>query len=163
MSDTTFEEKIVSKLKEKFDGLEGKCSIQRARRITVDATGPDFMNIIEYISDTEGFTMLNTITGLDLGTEFQAIYHIANPNGTVINFKLNIPKDNPEIDTVTGIYQGGVLYERELKDMLGIIVKGLPPGHRYPLPETWPEGEYPLRKDWKQVGEFHEEGGTDNG
>jgi Ni,Fe-hydrogenase III component G len=28
-------------------------------------------------------------------------------------------------------------------------VTGLPEGSRYPLPDNWPEGQYPLRKDWK--------------
>ena len=27
-------------------------------------------------------------------------------------------------------------------------VQGLPPGNRYPLPDDWPQGQYPLRKDW---------------
>jgi Ni,Fe-hydrogenase III component G len=34
-------------------------------------------------------------------------------------------------------------------DLLGIKVNGLASGHRYPLPDNWPKGEYPLRKDWK--------------
>ena len=42
------------------------------------------------------------------------------------------------------------IYERELVDLLGAKVEGLPPGNRYPLPDDWPEVQYPLRKDWKQ-------------
>ena len=34
-------------------------------------------------------------------------------------------------------------------DLLGIKVNGLAEGQRYPLPEDWPKGDYPLRKDWK--------------
>jgi Ni,Fe-hydrogenase III component G len=33
-------------------------------------------------------------------------------------------------------------------DLLGIKVEGLPEGRRYPLPDNWPQGQYPLRKDW---------------
>jgi len=33
--------------------------------------------------------------------------------------------------------------------MLGVQIEGLPPGKRYPLPDNWPAGQYPLRKDWK--------------
>ena len=43
------------------------------------------------------------------------------------------------------------IYERELIDLLGAKVAGLPEGKRYPLPDDWPAGEYPLRKDWKQL------------
>ena len=34
--------------------------------------------------------------------------------------------------------------------MFGIKVEGLPEGERYPLPDGWPEGQYPLRKDWNK-------------
>jgi Ni,Fe-hydrogenase III component G len=41
-------------------------------------------------------------------------------------------------------------------DLLGAQVEGLPAGRRYPLPEDWPQGEYPLRKDWKMDTEVKE-------
>jgi Ni,Fe-hydrogenase III component G len=34
--------------------------------------------------------------------------------------------------------------------MLGVNVEGLPEGKRYPLPDDWPDGQYPLRKDWNK-------------
>ena len=40
--------------------------------------------------------------------------------------------------------------ERELMDLLGAKVEGLPAGKRYPLSDDWPTDEYPLRKDWKK-------------
>ena len=33
-------------------------------------------------------------------------------------------------------------------DLLGFQVQGLTEGSRYPLPDVWPAGQYPLRKDW---------------
>ena len=47
-------------------------------------------------------------------------------------------------------FPGAELYERELVDMFGISVEGLPAGNRYPLPDDWPQGQHPLRKDWKK-------------
>jgi NADH:ubiquinone oxidoreductase subunit C len=95
------------------------------------------------------FNLLCTITGLDVGEDLQFIYHIANKDGIVINIKTNTSKSDPVINTVTGIYNGATFYERELEDLLGAKVKGLPEGRHYPLPENWPKGQYPLRKDWK--------------
>jgi Ni,Fe-hydrogenase III component G len=60
------------------------------------------------------------------------------------------PKSNPVIKTITNYFPAAHIYERELEDMFGAKVEGLTPGHRYPLPDGWPVGQYPLRKDWKQ-------------
>ena len=57
------------------------------------------------------------------------------------------------LPTVLAAFPGAMSYERELEDVLGIKIQGLPPGRRYPLAEDFPVGQYPLRKDWK-VDEF---------
>ena len=62
---------------------------------------------------------------------------------------MNIPKDKAVIKTITPLFLSADPYERELIDLLGIQVDELAPGRRYPLPDNWPAGQYPLRKDWK--------------
>ena len=144
----TSEEILVQDLIKKFSFLEGKCNIARVRRIFVDVKAEDILDVLSFSEKSLQFTMLPAITGLDIGDEYQVIYHLANEKGMMLNLKTNIPKSNPVIKTVTGIFQGATLYERELKDMFGIIVEGLGEGRRYPLPDGWPEDQHPLRKDW---------------
>jgi Ni,Fe-hydrogenase III component G len=47
------------------------------------------------------------------------------------------------------VIPGAILYERELQDMFGIVVEGLPDPRPLLLCDDWPAGEHPLRKDWK--------------
>jgi len=47
------------------------------------------------------------------------------------------------------VIPGSILYERELQDLMGFRVKDHPDPRRFNLPEDWPEGVYPLRKDYK--------------
>jgi membrane-bound hydrogenase subunit beta len=145
------EEKIKQELINKFGFSEENFRIARKRRIFLDIGEDKIIEVIQYLKD-QGFVSLCTITGLDAGSIFQAIYHLADNEGCMINLKLAISKDRPVIQSVTPIFEGAVFYERELKDLLGIEVQGIPPGRRYPLPDNWPEGQYPLRKDWKQSG-----------
>jgi Ni,Fe-hydrogenase III component G len=145
----TNEEKIVNELQQKFPYLEGKCKINRQRRVTIDIERNNLIEALNYFVNELKFDLLCTITGLDVGNDLQFIYHIANKGGIVLNVKTNAPKTDPVIKTVTGIYNGAIFYERELEDLLGAKVEGLPEGRHYPLPENWPKGEYPLRKDWK--------------
>ena len=143
------EETIQSQLIAQFPVLEGKVRVQRARRVFAEVPADQATAVIEYAYKTLGFTIICTITGLDLGDKLAALYHIAHQNGVVLNLQVAVPKDNPVLPTVSALYPPADHYERELIDLLGFKVEGLPNGNRYPLPDSWPAGQYPLRKDWK--------------
>ena len=144
------EQKLVDDLTNKFDFLKDNCQIIRIRRITMQVKAENIFNVLDYVKNTLGFDQLCTITGLDCYDFFQAIYQVANSNGIILSIKLDIPKEKPVIKTISEIYNGSLFYERELTDLLGIEIDGMPAGRRYPLPDGWPEGQYPLRKDWKK-------------
>ncbi len=144
------EEEIKQELIKNFDFLDGKIRVPRERRIFIDDVQADkFEEVLEFLKNKIYFNMLCTITGLDEGDRLAMIYHLANKEGVVINMKISVPKDNPKIKTIIGYFPSAEFYERELVDLFGIEVEGLPKGIRYPLPDDWPEGQYPLRKDWK--------------
>ncbi len=66
-----------------------------------------------------------------------------------------LPADNPKVDSISEVVPAASWAEREFRDMVGIE----PVGHRYlkrlVLPDGWPDGVHPLRKDvpWNQVPE----------
>ena len=145
----TREENIKVDLISKF-GLTGEqCKVMGIRRIHVETDAVQFAALLDHVHKNHQFTILCTITGIDVGEVYDVIYHLAAEDGIMINLKLKVPKEKAVIKSVIPTYNGAVYYERELVDLLGISVEGLPPGNRYPLPDNWPEGEYPLRKDWK--------------
>jgi Ni,Fe-hydrogenase III component G len=88
---------------------------------------------------------LSTISGVDLGREIAIVYHI-DCGGVLLNLKLTVPKRAPRLLTITDIFPGAILYERELMDMLGVEIQGHPDPRRLFLPEDWPADKYPLRK-----------------
>lgn len=143
------EENIQSELVSKFPFLQGKVRIQRARRIFVDLPQENFRPVFDHAVNGMGFVILCTITGLDLGDKLGAIYHLARENGVTLNLSTAVPKDKPVLQTVSDTFPPADAYERELHDLLGFDVQGLPAGNRYPLPDGWPANQYPLRKDWK--------------
>jgi NADH:ubiquinone oxidoreductase subunit C len=75
----------------------------------------------------------------------------------MVNLKTSVIKSNPVINTVTSFFPGAEIYEREVSDLFGAVVDGLPKGNRYPLTDDWPKGEYPLRKEWKLTPEMEKE------
>ena len=132
-----------------FGFLEGHVRIQRERRIYVDVDYPYFAAVFDHSIQKLGFIMLCTITGLDEGERIGLIYHLTDEAGVVLSIKTTIPKANPVMRTVMNRFPCAEIYEREIIDLLGVKVEDLPDGQRYPLPDDWPAGQYPLRKDWK--------------
>ena len=146
----TNEENIQIELTKNFSFLEGKVAVRRARRLFADVKLEDFEKVLDYTLKNLSFTMLCGITGLDEGTTLGFIYHIAREDGIMLNIKVGVDKNSPVIKTITKAFPGADIYERELIDLLGAKVEGLPEGKRYPLSDDWPTDEYPLRKDWKK-------------
>jgi Ni,Fe-hydrogenase III component G len=144
----TIEENITSELVGQFPFLDGKIRTQRARRLWVETDPDKFEAVFGRLFDQLSFKILCTITGQDEGGSFSIIYHLAKDDGTVLNLKVMIPKTSPKWKSIGDKFPGGIIYEREIADLLGVEFEGLPPGPRYPLPDGWPEGQHPLRKDW---------------
>jgi len=143
------EENIKQELTDKFKYLQGNIKVQRVRRIYLEADYNNFAEVFDYAVRKLNFTHLSTITGLDEQEKLTLIYHLAQDSGVVLNLRTGVPKANPAIKTVMPYFPGAEIYERELVDLLGVKVEGLPAGHRYPLTDDWPQDEHPLCKDWK--------------
>ena len=66
---------------------------------------------------------------------------------------VELPPDKPSIESISEVVPAASWAEREMRDLVGIE----PIGHRYlrrlVLPDGWPEGVHPLRKDarWDSV------------
>jgi Ni,Fe-hydrogenase III component G len=63
-----------------------------------------------------------------------------------------LPSNNPKVDSISDVVPAANWAEREMRDLVGIE----PVGHRYlkrlVLPDGWPEGVHPLRKDLPGTG-----------
>jgi membrane-bound hydrogenase subunit beta len=139
---------VLSRLSEKFSSLDRSKAAVSPRRIFLHVPSGIFMDVLRFAQEELDFYHLCTITGLDTGTEYEFIYHISNHDGIVLNLKLFAPREDSVIASILPIYPGATFYELELQGLLGVKVEGLPEGRQYPLPDNWPKGQHPLRKDW---------------
>jgi membrane-bound hydrogenase subunit beta len=144
------EENIQLELVRKFDCLKDKVRIQRVRRIFAHTPAEKLPEVFDYVVKTMKFGILAAITGLDEGPTLGLIYHLARENGIVLNLSTSVPKEKAVLKTITSYFPAADVYEREVIDLLGFKIEGLPPGSRYPLTDDWPAGQYPLRKDWNK-------------
>jgi NADH:ubiquinone oxidoreductase subunit C len=142
------ETEIVRKMKDAMgeDILEAK--IPRPRRIFIHVRKNAFKKAIRYLTQKADFTHISTITGVDIGEEIEAIYHLSREGKVELSLKVRVPKDKPSLPTVIDIIPGATLYEREVHDLLGVTFEGHPDLSPLILPEEWPPDVYPLRKEW---------------
>lgn len=138
---------IAAAVQARFAFPQGAVRVQRATRLWIDVDQAGFAGLFDHLVKEQGFRILCTITGVDLGADLGFIYHLARDGGIMANVKTRCPKGTA-IRSVTPYFPGAANYESELVDLLGARVEGLPAGPRYPLPENWPAGEHPLLKDW---------------
>ncbi len=107
------------------------------------------MEVLDYIVHNMRFERLSSLTGMDDGDMLTVMYHLAGYDGQILNVSTSVPKETPVLKTITAIFPTAELYERELIDLLGFEVEGLPEGaNKYPLTDDWPKDEHPRRKDW---------------
>ncbi len=65
---------------------------------------------------------------------------------------MDIPQENPCFDSLAKSMYSANLFEREIWEMFGIEPKGNPDLRRlYLHDEVWPQGNYPLRKDFQKM------------
>lgn len=145
----TREAQIAEQLANTFPELGETIRIQRERRIFMDSSAATLDRLMDFAFNELKFISLVSLVGTDEGENLGVMYVLAADDGILLSIKRYQPKTDPVIPTMTGRFPNAEYYEKELVDLLGFRVEGLPPGPRYPLTDDWPEGQYPLRKDWK--------------
>lgn len=144
------EQQIVDDLCEEFVFLEYRIGVQRKQRIfTKPLDRNEFELVIHYAHDRIGFTKTLHVVGVDDGDHLGFVYLLSNEDNIILALKEKAPKSDPRITSMSELYPSLILHERELVDLFGAKVEGLPDGPSYPLPDGWPTGNYPMRKEWK--------------
>ncbi len=93
---------------------------------------------------------LSAIVCLDPGpeaNEMEVLYHFC-PGDAIIALRVRVPRDGGALPSLCEVVPGAEVFERELREMFGIEMTGLHTPDRLYLPDDWPEGVYPMRKDF---------------
>jgi NADH-quinone oxidoreductase subunit C/D len=103
------------------------------------------------LRDQHGFDLLSSVTGVDYFPDtMEIVYHAYRTiGGPGIVFRVQVPRRDPmEVPSITHVWPGAELQEREIWDLLGIRFTGHPDLRRI---LTWEGFEgHPLRKDWRE-------------
>lgn len=156
MSDLKREQEIVNTLKKQFGDKLLEAKVEYERRISVKVADPDQLEIFTFAIEKWKAWHLIAISSVDTPDGvITAIYHfdILPPFGgkTAITMNLRIDckdRKNAKLTSATSVIPGAQFYEREAHDLMGIYFEGHPQLDRLILPDDFPEGVHPLRKDF---------------
>jgi NADH-quinone oxidoreductase subunit C len=97
--------------------------------------------------DEAQFDFLFNLSGVDYGQDLGVVYHLRSTvhNHSIVLKTRTSDRENPQIDSVSGIWETANLHEREVFDLLGIKFTNHPDLRRLFLDSSW---GFPLRKDY---------------
>ena len=125
-------------------------------RLDVTIAVTDLVTAVQTLHQAK-WGYLAAITGLDLGVDsgqLEVLYHFC-AGAAVVTLRVKVEPETASADlraivpTICSIIPSASFFERELSEMLGITVTGTPNPDRLFLPDDWPDGVYPLRKDFQ--------------
>ena len=99
--------------------LNAKCpcvNVTRTETRRVYATVPreNSYQVCKYIHDNLTFEHCSTVIGVDYVDHLTVVYHLTNYyTGVMIELSVDIPVDDPHIESVTSIWEGANWHERE--------------------------------------------------
>ena len=138
---------VSGEIQQKFGELES-IEASSASLIKIKAGREHLKPLCKYLHDELSFEHVSDISGIDNRTSLGVVYHIYSYRKLLtVRIIVDIPNDDPKIDTISDIWGGANWHERETYDMFGIKFTGHPWLKRILLPEDF-EG-FPLTKKYK--------------
>jgi len=101
------------------------------------------------------FDFFNNVTAVDWLKQgrIDVVYHLwSYGKAHQIVVKCELPRDQPNIPSVAGLWPAADWNEREQFDLMGVSFIGHPDLRRIMMPDDWVG--YPLRKDYKEQEEY---------
>ena len=148
------EETLVQKIQESLSDKIESVDVLQKNHVVVLAKKDSLIEVAEALRDDYGFTYPSAAGGMDYPDDnrMQMMYYAMNPetNNQVV-LKVNIPRDNLVLPTMTDVWGAMSFHEREAWEMIGIEFEGHDNMIPLLLPPDW-KGGHPLRKDFKGEG-----------
>ncbi|MGQ9615625.1 MAG: NADH-quinone oxidoreductase subunit C [Spirochaetota bacterium] len=120
------------------------------KRVYIEIKPESIIKVGSYIfKDLEA--RFNTASGVDARSHIEILYHFSLEYiNLLISLRVRLDRKKPSIDSLAKVFNGANWIEREMNELLGIEFRGHPDMRRLLLADEWPQGVYPLRRDYEE-------------
>ena len=140
---------ILQNLQERFGSNILKVYKKNDKRAYLDIYPKDIVEFTKYIfKDLK--LRFNIASAVDDFDALEILYHFSDDrDGVTISVRAMIKdKSDPHVDTITGVTRSAWWIEREIHELFGVHFNGNQDLRTLLLPDDWPAGVYPLRKNF---------------
>lgn len=119
--------------------------------LIMNITASEWLNAAQLLRHNPelSFDYLFCVTCVDFKTHLSMVYHFTSTkHRQPIVVKIQLNRDQPELETVSHIWRTADFNEREAYEMFGVNFLNHPDLRLLILPEGW-EGRAPMRKDFE--------------
>jgi len=143
-------EEIVKDLKGRFKADIMDFFDKSPKRVYMEIKPESLVRCASYIfKDLRA--RFNIASGVDTPTHIEILYHFSLEYiNLLVTLRIKLERDNPAVDSLAPVFKGANWIEREIHEILGVDFKGHPDMRRLLLPDEWPAGVYPLRRDYTE-------------
>lgn len=143
-------QELLQSLRERFSESITGMYEKSAKRVYIQIQSDAIVPLAEFLFKDIG-ARFNIASGVDGRNQMEILYHFTVEDiDLVISLRVILPKTKLEIASLTTVFTAAHWIEREIHELLGVNFVGHPQLTRLLLPEDWPEGVYPLRKDYEE-------------
>jgi len=141
---------ILKDLNKKFANVIIELFDKSPHRVYIEIRPESISEVTSYIFKDLG-ARFNIASGVDSATHIEILYHFTIEEiDLLISLRVKLNKSSPKIDSLAPIIVATNWIEREMHELLGIDFIGHPNLKKLLLPDQWPKGLYPLRRDYKE-------------
>jgi NADH-quinone oxidoreductase subunit C len=142
-------ESIIEKFKSKFNSDILETVMKNQKRIIITMRSDSIINVATYLFKTAEFRFI-IASALHTKKGFEIHYHFSKDSiGLILNIHVILEKDNPQIESLSNMFNASNWIEREMHELLGINFLNHPNQEKLISEGNWAEGIYPLRKEFK--------------
>jgi Ni,Fe-hydrogenase III component G len=150
VSEDTTRETILAAIRERMGEAIVDWQEKNPRRIYVEVK-PEAVPDATFLVHKELGARFQIATGVDTPRAIEILYHWAfDRHDFLVTVRTKLDRENPEIDSVAPICTGIEWIEREIWELLGVRFCNHPDMRHLLLKDDWPEGQYPLRRDYRR-------------
>ncbi|MEN8203179.1 MAG: NADH-quinone oxidoreductase subunit C [Bacteroidota bacterium] len=145
---------LVDELKKTFSKEILEARSRNDRRVTLHIDPAALLTMSEYLFKELGFRFI-IASALHTKKGFEIFYHFSqDSDGLILNLHVLLEQENPEVESLTNMFEATNWIEREMHELFGINFLKHPNLDQLLSEGNWAKGVYPYRKTFKTNGEM---------
>jgi len=139
----------IEELKKHFGEGVIDAPVGNKTRATVTINPLEIVSVCEFLFRELKLRFI-IATAMETSLGIEILYHFSkDTSGLILNIRVVLDKENPAIESLTGLFEAANWIEREMHEIIGVNFKNHPNLEKLISEGNWAEGVYPYRKSDK--------------